>query len=540
MKRISRLRHFWLRLGLIGTLAVGISSIPLPAWAQDSTSPTPTAAASDSSNTRAEVEDAAEAVAVMGEGSPDSTDGFHLHINPGSGEIVRIGNSAHIKKGDKARELVVILGNAIMEGEVAGEMVVVFGDATVDGPVRGDFVNVMGSTKLGPNAKLDGDCVVVGGKLERDPGAVLRQEPVEVSFGIVFEWLKPLGYWIKTGLLLGRPFPLTSGLAWTLMALHFAIYLIIFLLLPKPVETCIKTLETQALPAFLVGLLAMVLAAPLIFILAASGVGLLIVPFIWLAMLAAKFVGKTAVLQFTGLLLFRRFDPQSSPRSMLAFLAGSLLVTLLYIVPILGFIVYGVLLPLGLGAALIAAFTAFRQNGNGPAPVPTVAVPMRALNAAASAASATDTIPPADTSMPDAAALTPALTDSTPAGAALLPRVGFWLRLAATTLDFVLLCWIIPVAGPFFLLAWFAYHISMWTWKGTTIGGIVCSLKIVRIDGRDLDFGVALVRSLGSVLSFMALCLGFFWAGWDKDRQSWHDVIAGTTIVKLPKGVSLI
>ena len=123
---------------------------------------------------------------------------------------------------------------------------------------------------------------------------------------------------------------------------------------------------------------------------------------------------------------------------------------------------------------------------------------------------------------------------------AVLPRVGFWLRLAATTLDFILLCWIIPIAGPLFILAWFAYHIGMWTCKGTTIGGIVCQLKIVRIDGRDLDFGVALVRSLGSVLSFMALCLGFFWAGWDKERQAWHDVIAGTTIVKLPKGVSLV
>jgi uncharacterized RDD family membrane protein YckC len=91
-----------------------------------------------------------------------------------------------------------------------------------------------------------------------------------------------------------------------------------------------------------------------------------------------------------------------------------------------------------------------------------------------------------------------------------------------------------------FLLAWFGYHVGMWTWKGTTIGGIVCGLKVVRLDGREIDFGIAMVRSLGSVLSFMALCLGFFWAGWSTERQSWHDTIAGTTIVKMPKGVSLI
>ncbi len=538
MKTTAHPASLWLGCSLaaaIGIAALGAAC--LPALAQQPTDPTAPAAASEA---KAEVEDATEAVAVLGEKGSDSTEGFHLHLNPGSGEIVRIGASAHLKQGEKARELVVIFGDATMEGEVDGDMVVVFGDAIVDGPVKGDFVTVMGSTKLGPNARLDGDCVVVGGRLDKDPGAQVRHEPVEVSFGILFGWLKPLGYWMKTGLLLGRPLPLTSGLAWTLVILHFAIYFIIFLLMPKPVEACLKTLQTQTLPAFLVGLLTMVLAVPLIVILAASGVGLLIVPFLWLAMLAAKFVGKTAVLQFAGLRLLERFDPQTSPRSLPAFLAGSALVTVLYIVPVLGLIVYGVLLPLGLGAALIAAAAAFRQNGTGQGPVPTVAVPMKTLDTTGTASPSPDATPSAEASIPDDAPPPSASMDIIQADRAVLPRVGFWLRLAATTLDFILLCWIIPIAGPLFILAWFAYHIGMWTWKGTTIGGIVCQLKIVRIDGRDLDFGVALVRSLGSVLSFMALCLGFFWAGWDKERQAWHDVIAGTTIVKLPKGVSLV
>jgi uncharacterized RDD family membrane protein YckC len=148
--------------------------------------------------------------------------------------------------------------------------------------------------------------------------------------------------------------------------------------------------------------------------------------------------------------------------------------------------------------------------------------------------------PAADTSVPGNPGLAPALVGSSSTELAVLPRVGFWLRLGATSLDFLLFFWLIPATGPLFLLAWFAYHVAMWTWKGTTIGGIVCGLKVVRIDGREIDFGVAMVRSLGSVLSFMALCLGFFWAGWSNERQSWHDTIAGTTIVKMPKGVSLI
>jgi len=80
----------------------------------------------------------------------------------------------------------------------------------------------------------------------------------------------------------------------------------------------------------------------------------------------------------------------------------------------------------------------------------------------------------------------------------------------------------------------------MWTWKGTTIGGIVMGIKVVRTDGRDVDFAVALVRSIASVFSALVFGLGFFWAGWSRDKQSWHDKIAGTIIVRVPREMALI
>jgi uncharacterized RDD family membrane protein YckC len=121
-----------------------------------------------------------------------------------------------------------------------------------------------------------------------------------------------------------------------------------------------------------------------------------------------------------------------------------------------------------------------------------------------------------------------------------MPRAGFWIRFAATLLDLVLLGWVFAFLDGYFPLVWLAYHIGMWTWKGTTVGGIVCSLKVVRVDGRQLDFTVALVRGLAAVFSFIALCIGFFWAGWTRERQAWHDLIAGTVIVRVPRGMSLI
>jgi len=55
-----------------------------------------------------------------------------------------------------------------------------------------------------------------------------------------------------------------------------------------------------------------------------------------------------------------------------------------------------------------------------------------------------------------------------------------------------------------------------------------------------IDFPVALVRCLAAFFSAIVALLGFFWAGWDKEKQSWHDKIAGTIKVRVPRGISLV
>jgi uncharacterized RDD family membrane protein YckC len=95
--------------------------------------------------------------------------------------------------------------------------------------------------------------------------------------------------------------------------------------------------------------------------------------------------------------------------------------------------------------------------------------------------------------------------------------------------------------GPGFLFAALtAYSAVMWKTKGTTIGGVICGLKVVRLDDRPLDWGVALVRALTAFLSLFVAGLGFIWVAFDDEKQSWHDKVAGTTIVKVPKGASLL
>ena len=67
------------------------------------------------------------------------------------------------------------------------------------------------------------------------------------------------------------------------------------------------------------------------------------------------------------------------------------------------------------------------------------------------------------------------------------------------------------------------------------MGGIICQLRFVRTDGARLQFVDALVRGLTSILSLVALGLGAPWILKDPERQSWHDKIAGTYVVKVPR-----
>jgi uncharacterized RDD family membrane protein YckC len=89
------------------------------------------------------------------------------------------------------------------------------------------------------------------------------------------------------------------------------------------------------------------------------------------------------------------------------------------------------------------------------------------------------------------------------------------------------------------LVALAAYGAAMWKLRGSSIGGIVFDLRVVRIDGRDIDWETAIVRALGCFLSLAAAGLGFLWIAFDAAKQAWHDKIAGTVVVRMPKAAAV-
>jgi uncharacterized RDD family membrane protein YckC len=78
-----------------------------------------------------------------------------------------------------------------------------------------------------------------------------------------------------------------------------------------------------------------------------------------------------------------------------------------------------------------------------------------------------------------------------------------------------------------------AYVVGLWTyWNGQTVGKRVMGIRIVKADGSPFGLVPAIIRYVGYIVSGIVLLLGFIWILFDKDKQGWHDKIAGTYVVK--------
>ena len=82
----------------------------------------------------------------------------------------------------------------------------------------------------------------------------------------------------------------------------------------------------------------------------------------------------------------------------------------------------------------------------------------------------------------------------------------------------------------FLALLWGFYFIYFTATTGQTPGKKWLGIKVVRVDGKSMDYKTAVNRFFGYSLSSIFL-LGFLAALIDKNRQTWHDKMANTLVV---------
>jgi uncharacterized RDD family membrane protein YckC len=451
--------------------------------------------------------------------------------------------------GDAVRDVTTVAGDVTIEGHVEDDVIVVMGSARVASTavIEGSLVVIGGSGKVEGGAKVGRDLVIVGGTLDAPASFSPEGQHVVVGTPWFGEALSDVLPWLTRGLLWGRLIVPDLAWIWAVVAVFFLVYLVLNAVFDRPVGATADIVSERPLSAFFGGLLVLILAAPVLTILAATVIGLVVVPFLLCGLVVALLLGKAAVARAIGRALLRPELPEARIAALAAFIVGFVLLMLAYMVPVLGFITWALATVLGLGAASTTLRSHLRRERRVAAPPAGVAPPPAAppidepfVAAAPLAASEGPSMPIASPPLPPPAP--PVFTQ----GLAQYPRATFLDRLAAFVLD----CVLVAIANGlldlnrhdtdewfFFLLL--CYHIAFWAWKGTTLGGIICNLRVTRTDGGDLRFVDALVRGLSGIFSIAALGIGCLWMLQDPERQMWHDKIAGTLVVKAPREVVL-
>jgi len=414
---------------------------------------------------------------------------------------------------------------------------VVFGTATVSSTavIEESLTVVGGGVVIERGARVERDVVVIGGGLDSPEGFSPAGEQVVIGPAVLGSRLASLTPWITRGLLWGRPLVPDLPWVWGIVAIVFLVYLALNLLFDAPVHRAAVTLAERPLTAFVAGLLVLLLTGPVCLLLAVSVVGIAAVPILLCALLVVWVLGRIAVARWIGARILPDREPPREGRvhSLLLFVTGFAAICAAYIVPVLGFAVWTLVGVFGLGAATLAAIASYRREHPPQVPALRSEPYVRSSFPAGTAAYAAEGAAAAGAAT--AADLGPRMEDL-----ASFPRAAFHERLAAFVLDVILV--LIAHAlldltnrdGAFFVFL-LVYHIGFWTWKGTTVGGIICRLRVVRVDAAPLRFVDALVRGLSSIFSLAVVGIGALWILRDPERQAWHDRIAGTYVVKVPR-----
>jgi uncharacterized RDD family membrane protein YckC len=493
----------------------------------------------------------------------------------GGRQVIRFWEDFTLRPGDRSRDVLVVAGATVIAGEVDGDIVSVLGPLRLEktAVVRGSVFVTAGDLSVVEGARVDRDLCVVGSASSLPASFYPGGEHIIIGNPWMGERIRALVPWITYGLLWGRVIVVSIGWVWWFVAITLILTMAINLMLHSPVGRSADTLATRPVSAFMTGLLMLLLTGPVAVLLGATIIGLAVVPFLLCAVVLAWIVGKVAVSRWIGRSILGHGPEETRLEGLGAVVVGFAAICLLYAVPIVGIVTWALVGVLGLGTASLTAMGALRRE-RGPSkkkgkkgesdqtdvaspPPATPATPLEhpGLSYARSEPVYEPPIIPPVPPAPAAYAAEPEPASHPPApapagGAAAMPLIGpatFMDRLAAGALDvmFVLVVfnmfldrYLIRDGEAQFMLL-FAYFITFWAWKGTTLGGMVCNLRVKRADGGALTGSDAVVRGLASLFSFVPFGLGFFWILRDPQQQAWHDKISGTVVVKVPRDYPL-
>ena len=281
--------------------------------------------------------------------------------------VVRVGQDYTLRAGESARDIRGVLANVTLEGHVERDALVVLGNVQVKASavVDGALVVVGGSATIEPGAQVGRELVVIGGSLQAPADFSPGGDFVAIGTPAVGDALQAFVPWLTRGLLWGRLIVPDLGWVWAVLGVVLLIYLVVNFLFDRPVGASADAILERPLSVFLLGLLVVILTVPALAILAATVIGLAVVPFVLCAIVVAGLIGKAGVARAIGRTLLGERLQESTLASFVAFALGTAVLVLAYMVPVLGLVTWAFTSVLAVGAAAVMLRRRLRSEGRG-------------------------------------------------------------------------------------------------------------------------------------------------------------------------------
>jgi uncharacterized RDD family membrane protein YckC len=434
----------------------------------------------------------------------------HIHLKGGSDAIVT-GSSYKLAAGESTNGAVVLIGGTgQIDGTVNGDLVLIGSKATVAGTINGDLVTIGTTLTFLSGAVANGDYVSVVSEVKGEQELTTNGERVSLN---TYSPVVPVVKETLTNIVQLRTMSPSSIFGWILALVMLLVRLVLALIFPKVIVGTEAIIRDRPGPSLLVGLAVILGGAVLSFLLAITVIGIVALPFLALALFILNIFGGAAVCYSIG----KRITPHIATQKYATYLwiiCGTVLIWVLYCIPVIGFIAAGVVSLLGIGSFAIYLVDRYRSNASRPLPAPVEAeksAPVRSNPLA---------LPSIEAKLAISA-----------------PKAQFLPRLFASIIDLIVLYALLSSVhlAHAIIPAWVLYRFGMYVWKSSTLGQIVLNLQVQKRDGSSLvaDYSGALIRALSSLLSLIPLGLGFIWILFNRDLEAWHDKISETYVVQL-------
>ena len=266
-----------------------------------------------------------------------------VHIRAGGADRVSYGNAVEVKIDETVNDAVAF-GHGV----------------TVNGRVLGSAVSFGGDVRVGKTGHVEGDAAAFGGRVLVDDGGTVEGERLSFGPGAILSTFRSAPD-------VEVPWPTRLGgnllTAGAQFLCFFLLGLVVLAIAPRRAEVVAGALAAHPLKAGGFGVLAAVLWLPITVLLAVTVIGIVLIPFFWLAYPVFGFFGYVALALVVG----RKLPTQVEPTNTAVLAIGAAVIVVVGLIPVLGWLTWILAGFFAVGATLMTRFGEDRPDAPGPA-----------------------------------------------------------------------------------------------------------------------------------------------------------------------------